>query len=66
MRAVVYARYSSENQREASIEDQIRSCRAEIERRGWQFSVSYADRAISGETRGSALFRLDDLPASCS
>ena len=48
MRAVVYARYSSENQREASIEDQIRTCRAEIERRGWQFSMTYTDRAISG------------------
>ena len=34
MRAVIYARYSSDNQREASIEDQIRVCRAHIEQKG--------------------------------
>ncbi len=28
MRAVIYARYSSDRQREASIEDQVRTCRA--------------------------------------
>jgi DNA invertase Pin-like site-specific DNA recombinase len=48
MRAVIYARYSSDNQSEKSIEDQIRICRAEIDRRGWQFSTAYSDRAISG------------------
>ncbi len=35
VRAVIYARYSSENQREASIEDQIRTCKARIEAEGW-------------------------------
>ncbi len=30
MRAVIYARYSSDNQREASIEDQVRICRERI------------------------------------
>jgi site-specific DNA recombinase len=48
MRAVIYARYSSENQREASIEDQIRLARAHIEDRGWTFLHAYNDRAISG------------------
>ena len=28
MRAAIYARYSSANQRDASIEDQVRQCRA--------------------------------------
>ena len=28
MRAVIYARYSSTMQRDASIEDQVRACRA--------------------------------------
>jgi len=35
MRAVIYARYSSENQRDASIEDQLEVCRRFIERQGW-------------------------------
>ena len=35
MRAVIYARYSSDLQREASIEDQIEVCRRYIERQGW-------------------------------
>ena len=34
MRAVIYARYSSSMQRDASIEDQVRACRAWIERDG--------------------------------
>ena len=33
-RAVIYARYSSDNQRDASIEDQVRQCRARIEQEG--------------------------------
>src|SRR5262249_55800181 len=48
MRAVIYARYSSENQREASIEDQVRDCKALIERQGWMLSATYTDHAISG------------------
>ena len=40
MRAVIYARYSSDNQREASIEDQVRICRERIEREEW--SVGWA------------------------
>lgn len=48
MRAVIYARYSSDQQREASIEDQIRLCRAQIEREGWEHMTNYTDRATSG------------------
>src|SRR5205814_4231474 len=48
MRAVIYARYSSELQRDASIEDQIRLCRRRIEQDGWQYLHAYTDRAISG------------------
>src|SRR5262249_4414724 len=51
MRAVIYARYSSENQREASIEDQARHCKALIEREGWMLAVTYTDHAISGSIR---------------
>ena len=48
VRAAIYARYSSENQREASIEDQVEVCRAEIERNGWDLVEVYADAALSG------------------
>src|SRR5262245_51823460 len=51
MRAVIYARYSSENQREASIEDQVRDCKALIERQGWILAATYSDHAISGSVR---------------
>jgi site-specific DNA recombinase len=48
MRVAVYARYSSDNQREASIEDQVRECRTFIERQGWTLQQTYSDRAMSG------------------
>ncbi|MEF2071920.1 recombinase family protein [Consotaella aegiceratis] len=47
-RAALYARYSSDNQREASIEDQLRLCREHAEREGWQIVENYTDAAISG------------------
>ena len=47
-RAVIYARYSSENQREASIEDQVRTCKARIEAEGWNLVATYTDYAQSG------------------
>jgi DNA invertase Pin-like site-specific DNA recombinase len=48
VKAVIYARYSSDLQREASIEDQIRLCRKRIEEEGWQYLHAYTDRAQSG------------------
>ena len=48
VRAGIYARYSSDNQRDTSIDDQVRICRAEIERHGWELVQVYADPAISG------------------
>jgi site-specific DNA recombinase len=48
MKVALYARYSSDNQRDASIEDQLRLCRVKAEREGWAIVDSYTDRAISG------------------
>ncbi len=48
MKVALYARYSSDNQRDASIEDQLRVCRARADREGWTVVDSYSDRAISG------------------
>ena len=51
MRAAIYARYSSDSQRDASIEDQVRICRAELEKLGAGLIGTYTDHAISGSTR---------------
>src|ERR1700757_2662159 len=51
MRAVIYPRYSSDQQRDASIEDQIRVCERRIEQEGWTLLRSYVDRALSGASR---------------
>ncbi len=48
MRAVIYARYSSENQRAASIEDQVEVCRRYAQAQGWRIVERYEDAAISG------------------
>ncbi|WP_426435628.1 recombinase family protein [Bradyrhizobium genosp. P] len=48
MRVALYARYTSDNQRDASIEDQLRLCRLHAEKQGWTVVDSYTDRAISG------------------
>lgn len=52
-RTAVYARYSTDLQRDASIEDQVRSCRQLLDREfpgreGVEIFETFADRAISG------------------
>jgi site-specific DNA recombinase len=51
MRAVIYARYSSDNQRVESIEDQQEVCRRYITQNGWTLTGTYDDAAISGSAR---------------
>ena len=46
--AAIYARYSSNHQRDASIEDQVRICRKRIDAEAWQLIETYSDHAISG------------------
>ncbi len=48
MKVALYARYSSDNQRDASIADQLRVCRAHAEQQGWRIVEEYTDHAISG------------------
>ena len=50
MTAVIYARYSSDNQREESIEGQIRECTAYAEKNDITIVKHYIDRAISAKT----------------
>ena len=48
--AVIYARYSSQGQREESIEGQLRECRAFAERNGFTVIQEYTDSALTGRT----------------
>ncbi len=50
MKAVIYARYSSDNQREESIEGQLRECKEYAEKNGITILRSYIDRALSAKT----------------
>lgn len=47
-RAAIYARFSTELQRDRSIEDQIEICRAMAHRDGFSVIATYEDRARSG------------------
>src|SRR5690606_3887343 len=59
-----YARYSSDAQREASLEDQLRNCRQYAARMGWPEPVVYTDAAVSGarNDRPGYLRLLADAP----
>src|SRR5882762_7275095 len=50
MKAALYARFSTEKQSEASIEDQFRVCERIAEREGFQVVARFSDPAISGGT----------------
>jgi len=50
LKVAIYARYSSDNQREASIADQFRMCRLRAEKEGWTVVEEYSDHAISGSS----------------
>ena len=50
MNAVIYARYSSDNQREASIEGQVRECLEYAGRNNYTVVAQYIDRALSART----------------
>lgn len=50
MRAVIYARFSTDKQRDTSIEDQARGCRTRAEREGWTIVAEHSDAQTSGST----------------
>ncbi len=50
MKAVIYARYSSDNQREESIEGQLRECKEYAEYNDITVVGTYIDRAMSAKT----------------
>jgi DNA invertase Pin-like site-specific DNA recombinase len=50
LRALLYARYSSDRQSEHSVEEQLPNCRAQAAREGWTVVAEFHDAAISGST----------------
>ena len=57
MKAVIYARYSSDNQREESIEGQLRECAAFAEKNDITILRHYIDRAFSAKTDNRPAFQ---------
>ena len=48
MKAAIYARYSTDLQRDESIEDQIRVCKDKLTQEGWTLTNCYTDHAETG------------------
>ncbi len=51
LRVITYARFSTAQQRDASIEDQVRNCRNYATRNNWNITASFEDKAISGASK---------------
>lgn len=52
MKVAIYARYSSDKQSEASIDDQVRNCTRYAENKeGWKITSRFEDKAITGSVR---------------
>ena len=50
MKGIIYAHYSSDNQREESIEGQLRKCKEYAKRNDITILGTYIDRALSAKT----------------
>lgn len=57
IKAYIYARYSSHNQQEKSIEEQIKDCQKYADEHDVTVLRTYADKAISGKTDNRADFQ---------
>src|SRR5438067_713943 len=50
LRVALYARYSTSNQRQESLEDQFRECEGVAEKEGLKVVLRFSDKAISSGT----------------
>lgn len=50
LQACLYARYSTDKQRETSIEDQLRKARQRAQQEGWTVVATHSDEGVSGST----------------
>ena len=51
MKTAIYSRFSTEKQRDASIDDQVRECERAAKGAGLEVVARYEDRGISGGTQ---------------
>lgn len=59
MRAVIYARFSSDNQRDESIDAQVRACTDYANSKGFQLIKVYEDKALTATSdRRPAFLRM--------
>ncbi|HXC66002.1 MAG TPA: recombinase family protein [Nitrospiraceae bacterium] len=67
MHVALYARYSSERQRESSIADQFRTCERSAQSQGWEVSHRYEDKAVTGSRADRPGYQrlLHDAQAHC-
>mgnify|MGYP004523187975 CR=1 FL=1 len=66
MTGIIYARYSSDNQREESIDGQIRECKKFAEKNDIRIIDTYIDRALSAKTDNRPSFQqMRDFLKSC-
>jgi len=65
MKAAIYARYSSDNQREESISAQIRACSDYCRRKNYDVAQEYTDEALSARSDERPAFQnmIDDAKA---
>lgn len=64
MRAIIYARYSTDRQTAASITDQQRVCKEYAAKHGWKIAGTYKDEAISGAALGNRPAALQMIEAA--
>jgi site-specific DNA recombinase len=57
VRAAAYARFSTDKQRDASIDDQLRNCRRWAERHGAEVAAVFEDRGVSGASKDRPGFK---------
>lgn len=57
MKAIIYARYSSDSQREESIEGQLRECKEYAEKNDMLIIDTYIDRTLSAKTDNRPEFK---------
>ena len=50
MRVAIYGRHSTDMQNPMSTQDQLRLCREEAKKQGWEVVAEYSDEAISGSS----------------
>jgi DNA invertase Pin-like site-specific DNA recombinase len=58
-RCAIYARFSSQNQKELSIDSQVLACEEYAKKKGYEIEDYFIDRAISGRNTEKRLKFLD-------